>query len=337
MVEVVTMPKPNPGLLILALLASVAAGAEERRPPVAMPDQLIIGRHTFMDQGPPFDFYELFALRAAQGGTEVERVILTPQANPCFQPATVKRVTAVIDASLAQLLGDKNPCSVPERALRRERDRRKDRPVFSGADVVMQVTCGGQLRRIRVDILDRDLFDPDPRTPEHTSWTMQLLGRLDQATGPGVWDRPIFALPEEPAPRTALDSRLLDEVKRGAFDALFENAPDQPSFVYAQTQKDPPPSPTAELSTDAPLRPLSQVAVKYPPLAIMARIEGRVGLELTVTPEGGVSDLVLTGHPLLKPAVQAAATQWRFPAGAAAGQVFVGTVEFKLNCPSPAR
>jgi hypothetical protein len=38
----------------------------------------------------------------------------------------------------------------------------------TGADVTMQVSCGGQSRRIRIDILNRDMSDPHAGTPEHT-------------------------------------------------------------------------------------------------------------------------------------------------------------------------
>ena len=47
-----------------------------------------------------------------------------------------------------------------------------------------------------MDILDRDMFDPPPNTPEHASWTMALLARLDRALGLGALERPIFALDE---------------------------------------------------------------------------------------------------------------------------------------------
>jgi hypothetical protein len=64
----------------------------------------------------------------------------------------------------------------------------------------MQVGCGGEGRRIRMDILDRDMFDPHPATPERTSWTMTLLGWLDELLGSAVMDRPVFTLSEMSPP-----------------------------------------------------------------------------------------------------------------------------------------
>jgi hypothetical protein len=58
---------------------------------------------------------------------------------------------------------------------------------------------------IRSDILDRDMFDPIPNTPEHTARTMRLLQRLDDAIGPGVMEKPIFPIPDT-GESSAIDS-----------------------------------------------------------------------------------------------------------------------------------
>jgi hypothetical protein len=79
-------------------------------------------------------------------------------------------------------------------------------------------------RRIRADILDRDLFDKSPNTPAHTSWTMDVLSQLDEALGPGVWDKPIF--PATPAneltsPQRPSTLTILEELKNGSYDSHF--------------------------------------------------------------------------------------------------------------------
>jgi protein TonB len=51
----------------------------------------------------------------------------------------------------------------------------------------------------------------------------------------------------------------------------------------------------------------------YPPLAIMAHIQGTVVLEAILSKDGTVKDLkVLRGHPLLVPAALAAVATWRY-------------------------
>ena len=62
----------------------------------------------------------------------------------------------------------------------------------------------------------------------------------------------------------------------------------------------PPPACIAALTT-----------LRYPPLAAMAGVEGIVTLRLTRGAEG--REVVLTGHPLLKPAVEHAAAETSFP------------------------
>src|SRR5271170_2518782 len=141
----------------------------------APPDQFEIGRHTFFDFGPPSDYYELFVVHPTVNGTSIERITLTPPVDSCTRQAKLEVASASINESIAALLGSTNPCAIPEKELRRELKRCKKCLTFSGADVALQVQCGTQARIIRSDILDKDMFDPAPNTPEHTSWTMQLL------------------------------------------------------------------------------------------------------------------------------------------------------------------
>jgi periplasmic protein TonB len=60
-------------------------------------------------------------------------------------------------------------------------------------------------------------------------------------------------------------------------------------------------------------RKLRHVDPIYPEIARVARVQGAVVLECTLTPEGHVSDVrVLSGHPLLDAAALYAVQQWRF-------------------------
>ncbi len=206
------------------------------RSAAVQPGHFEIGRHTFFDFGPPFNFYEIFIVRPSATGTSVERITLTPPGQKCVAAAEVKAASASTSESVAKLLGDKNPCTIPEKALRRESKRCKKCSVFSGADVVLQVRCGTLTRLIRTDILEEDWFDASPHTPEHTYCTMQLLGRLDDAVGPGIMDRPFFLLPEKgEQPENVMDSPTLRDVSAAKYDALFQGAPDKPSIALRRT------------------------------------------------------------------------------------------------------
>ena len=76
-------------------------------------------------------------------------------------------------------------------------------------------------------------------------------------------------------------------------------------------------------------------APKYPRLAMLARVQGKVELALTVEPlTGEVRNVSATsGHPLLMPSAVDAATQWRFvPGSLQSGRLNV-TLDFSLTCP----
>src|SRR5208337_202153 len=268
------------GKFIGALLILCGPALPAERPPAtARPDHFEIGRHTFIDIGPPFDFYELFIVWATENGTSIERFTLTPPGAACMTPAKLETASATVSESVAALLGSTNPCAIPEKALQRELKRRREGLVFSGADVFMRVPCGTQTRLIRADILDRDMFDAAPNTPENTSWTMRLLGRLDQAIGgPGVLDKPIFSIPgAEELPAKDLDPETLRHLSAGDYDALFQGAPDKPSDLYRAAQIHPPP-PTVRLLRVVPTPPEVSALPEYPPLARLAHIEGVVSV-----------------------------------------------------------
>jgi TonB family protein len=313
------------------LIISLPALSRGKRSAPAPPDRFEIGRLTFFDFGPPFDFYELLLVRPAANGTSIERITLTPAGDACTQPATIETASASISEPVAVLFGSTNPCAIPEKELRRELKRCKKCLVFSGADVAMQVQCGNQTRIIRSDILDKDMFDPAANTPEHTSWTMQLLARLDHAVGPGVMERPIFLVGDKAEPSIGSESEVLRDVGLGKYDGLFQRTTVKPSDVYRAAQNRPPP-PSVRLASSSPAQPDLVVLPKYPPLARQAHIEGSVTFTVEVGPDGSpASFTLLKGHPVLSGAVKEAVSGWKFPKETTP-QLIQATIEFGLNC-----
>ena len=309
---------------------SFVSAAEKKSAPISTPESFILGRHTFIDIGPPFNFYEVLSVRRDGANTLVERIMVTPPGDPCSQPATVETANASLSIPISELLGGQNPCSISEKALKRELKRCKHCLVFSGAEITMSVQCGTQTRLIRMDILDRDIFGAAPNTPEHSTWTMSLLARLDKALGPGVLERPIFSLEGQPG-RTQPQDRDLEDLRRGTFDSLFVQAPDKPSDLYLKAQN-PPPLPTVTLAKISPFRPISETLPAYPPLARATRTSGVVSFTLVVSRDGGADNFQMTsGHPLLRKAVEVETTKWRFSPDAA-GRSIEGAIQFSLNC-----
>jgi TonB family protein len=317
-------------IFVVLMLSSCAISQNRSAPP--LPTGFVIARHTFIDVGPPNDFYELIFVRQATSGSLVQKVTLTPPTDRCYIPATVEVAQGALDEKVADLLGEGDPCVIPEKELHRELKRCTKCLVFSGENVAMQVQCGPRTRIIRSDILDRDMFDPAPRTPEHTSWTMHLLARVDQASGPGVLDRPLFPIDSQKKDGPA-DSANLQDIASGKYDELFKSAPDKPSELYRAAQV-PPIVPSVRLLSTTPVQPETFGLPGYPPIAKLAKIEGTVSFTVGVNEDGSTKDFsVESGHPMLRPAVQDAVGHWKFSA-AAAGRTVHGVMQFATNCPA---
>jgi hypothetical protein len=196
----------------------------------------------------------------------------------------------------------------------------------------MRVQCGGQTRIIRADILDRDMFDRHPDTPQHTSWTMQLLQRLDDALGPGVLEKPIFPLtPVDDPSKVDSSAHNIQAVAAGNYDDLFHGAPDKPSDLYKAAQVRPPPPGVRLLHSD-PVEPLEFIGPKYPPMARLADVSGQVTATLIIGSAGDATNVVFkSGSPLLHGATEEAVRNWKFPTSAA-GQSVETVIEFNTNC-----
>lgn len=313
----------------LLILSSVAA-AQTASP--SMPESLIIARHTFFDFGPPNDFYEIIQVDPNGNDLSVQRALVTPQGQACLQPPTVELSSGVLHETMARLLASKNPCTIPEKELHREQKRCKKCLVFSGVNVTMQLSCGGKDRQIRMDILDRDLFDPAAGTPKNTSWSMTVLKQLDTALGPGVMEKPMFSLGNS-EPSVPPRAGLVQRIEAGDFDSLFgEQA--KVSEIAQTAAKAPPPPPTVEIESITPVAPIPTGPPKYPPIARLAHVEGLVEATFEVGQDGLAKNIEFVSEPrgrLLQPAVSDALSKWRFPESALGKRGKV-SIRFKLNC-----
>jgi Gram-negative bacterial TonB protein C-terminal len=321
----------RPAVVTLALLSVCAITlAKDRKPAPPMPDRFVIGRDTFFDFGPPFHYVELLLVNPS-GGTSIERIILTA-GYKCTLPPKIEVARATMKQSVADLFGATNPCKIPEKDLNRELKRRKHHLVFSGANISMQVQCGGQTRIIRSDILDRDMFDPHAGTPEHTSWTMGILAQLDHALGPGVMDKPMITPPGDAGgPAQPPDSPTFQEIAAGKYDPLFPGTTDKPSQIYLST-KEAIPTPTVSLVKSSPFTPTAAPLPQYPASARAASVEGTFTFTVDVQADGRTTNFAVeNGAPLLRGAMEDASHGWVFPSQAA-GQRVVVIVEFALNC-----
>jgi Gram-negative bacterial TonB protein C-terminal len=321
--------------VLLLIGASTLLGGP-RKATAPMPDHFEVGRYTFFDFGPPMDYYEIYSVRAADNRSIVDRITLTPgyDTGSCHVPTRVEFASATLNVSVPALLQSVNPCEIPDKVLKREEKRCKKCMTFSGAMVNVRVTCGDASRLIRMRVREEDWFDSRTNTPQNTTWSMRLLGQLDQALGGSIMDGPKAKqiIPGFGNPENELNldwhTTAVRDLKAGAYDGLFP--PPQPSVLAEDDLES---SPTVSLVDLAPIPPDQATLPPYPRIARMAGVEGPVSFHFTVG-DGGVVGAAVTidkGYGLLQGAVVREVGGWKFPPSAA-GQVVHGTIVFALNC-----
>ena len=316
----------------ILLLACIAAAAQKHGPP--SPDSLEIARDAFWDIGPPFSYYDLIQITKTDDGVTLDQVLVTPHGDACFQPAKVEERKAVLRESMSDLLNGRDPCAIPEKELNREAKRCKNCQVFSGVNVTMQASCGGKERQLRMDILDRDIYGSHPQTPANTSWTMQLLSKLQDALGPGSEAEPMFHIgiaSRRPVP----DSDLVNSIRDGKYDDLFGKDAGVSSIVVEAAQP-PPPPPSVEVMSVEPIAPTSSEAPIYSPIAIAAHVEGVVEVAFDVDSTGRVQDVRFpegSRLALARLGVSDAMAKWTFPPSAF-GKTEKAQIRFSMNCPA---
>jgi TonB family protein len=318
-------------ILSAATLLSPSLISQDLKRGSRIPSEIVIGRRTFFDFGPPFSYYDIYLLREEGSTTFIERINLTPPGG-CSQPAQMERQSRVFPGPMLKLLGTKNPCDISEKALRREAKRCKNCLTFSGAEIAMRTQCGTQVRTIRASVLDRDMFDSFPRTPEHTSWTMSVLGKMENLFGNSVLDRRLFDLPREnDVPLHSGDEQSLADLSSGKYDLLLRESEIKLSELYQQALN-PPAGPSISISADFPVQPLASARLIYPPIAKIARIDGIVRLKIDIAPNGNVTDVkVDSGHPMLVKSARDALVEMKFPADSGFQDVPV-TLTYETHC-----
>lgn len=310
------------------LLLFNTCGAQVR----PFPAHLIIARHTFIDVGPPNDYYEVIDINSSGNGLSIERALITPSAGACLAPAKIETSSGVLHESIDALLQARNPCSIPEKDLRRERARCKKCLTFSGVDLTMEVSCGAEDRLLKMDVLDRDVFTGKSGTPENTSWSMDVLQKLDSVLGPGAWDKPMFSLVSPSTARLAPDP-LVDEILAGRFDPLF--GPNvKVSAIAQEAERGAIPQPTVALASIAPESPADPQLPPYPAIARAARVQGLVLVEFDVGPDGIVRNIAFPGDRrlgMLESGLEESISKWTFPRSSS-GSHEKAAIRFDLHC-----
>jgi TonB family protein len=298
-----------------------------------LPHSIVIARETYFDVGPPFNFYEVLTVDESKDGLTVERAVISPSGDACFQPPTVEIQSAKLQSSMASLLRDKNPCEIPEKVLNKEAKRCKHCLNFAGSNVTMHVSCQGKDRQIKTNVLEKDWFDKNPNTPEQTSWGMPILHDLDSALGPGVMEKPIFTTTDatsSSATKEQLNSSIAQALQGGKYDYLFDSKQSLSEMFRESLQ--PPRSPMVALVSASPISPSSSGLPKYPPIGRAAHVSGKVTVSFEVTQTGQIENLTfISGPKMMQGSVEEALKKWTFPASTDSHHEEV-VFNFNLNC-----
>ncbi len=317
--------------LCMFLFAYIFAAAQQK--PATFPSEIVISQHTFFDFGPPFDYYEVITVDRTRTGLSVERVLVTPAGDECIQQPTVEVQTGTLHGTMAELFENENPCEIPDNVLDAESSRCKNCMRLSGADVTLHVGCEKRDRQLRMDILDRDMFDRAPKTPQYTSLTMRIMTKLNQALGPGVMEKPAFAAitPNFHASSSNLrETMIVRELMKGKFDNFFDSKPLISELAHESKETKSPTS--VEFIEFSPFNPTSVELPTYPPIAEMSHVQGDVTVRFDVSQEGKAENLAFVkGSKLLESTMATAIAKWRFPA-VASGHEEQATINFQMNC-----
>lgn len=203
--------------------------------------------------------------------------------------------------------------------------------VFSGANISVRVQCSNGERTIPMDVLEQDWFLAHPGTPKYTSWSMQMLKKLDDVLGPGAMEKPIFPVSSSnsSAPQPQPDP-LSNAIKNGEYDTLFPGTTLKVSEIYAAAQL-PAPVPTVLLGS-TPIQPDAFVPPIYPPIAKAAHFEGTVKFHFKVGEDCAPEEITIDSGPkLVQLGIADAVKQWKL-CKAAPGQEIQAQIEFRLNC-----
>lgn len=237
------------------------------------------------------------------------------------------------DTAIADLIKDNNPCAISASRVRQDIRKHSHRAAVdddTAFGVVAQ--CGGKQIVHHFPygaVLDAKKLQPEVRRLRELSWDIQRIA---------FGDRDVFykTSPEEDEKLQAGGSAIVDELRTGKFDKGFpykasfvDDLKDYVGTVLGNTQQ------SGELEHADSYRFRSYVPALYPPLALQARIQGKVQLDLDVDARSGVVNgvSVVAGHGLLKPSAIYAAKQWRFEPNSVEGKIRV-VVDFEFRCPT---
>jgi TonB family protein len=327
-------------------MAVVAHGAQ---PPG--PSEFYIVSDSFTDSGPRF-FYRVLAVTQDGADSVIRYVRIAPVSPYCGARLMVQAAQARVQGkSPADLAGTNNPCAVKPGSLRAAVRQYHHRVgIFETVSFGIVAECGAST-------VSLELPRPENVDLERMKLSRPAIARLwdlrfeiaNYVFGPKDILRDVSEEDFLAVQRAA--EKLLPELISGRYDRGLAAAAKEmgmlkwrnPTFrSLLEGYRGPIPwneaqSGAVRLLNATNYRFASFVDPKYPPLALSARIQGKVELRLAVTAATGEVRIVsvIFGHPLLTPSAEAAAKQWRFEPNTVASRTVNVTLEYVILCGLP--
>lgn len=333
-------------LLIAALIAVVAGRGADTSPL----SKLYVVSAFFSDNGPAF-YYRVLDVKA-DGQNSIVRYSRVATVNLYCPRMIVQNVEAKLPHSPSELVRSSNPCTVKPNDLDAAvKKYTRSEGVFEAISFGLVAQCGASEVVLRLPISQKVDLDRLRRANPAMAGLWDLASAIaDSAFGAND----IFHDRTDAEDLTLQRSgeRVVPELISGEYDAGLVAAVranvgswKTPRFrdllasyrgvVTAEEAK----AGYAPKLLDASTYQFSHFIVpKYPPLAMQARIQGKVELRLVSEPVTGqvLNVEAVSGHPLLKPSAIDAAKQWRFKPNSIPSQEVSLTLEYALQCPGAA-
>jgi TonB family protein len=330
-------------LLIPGIMAIIAQGAE-----ISAPSQFYIVSAFFSDNGPAF-YYRVIEVKQ-DGPDSLVRYSRVATVNLYCPRIIVQSAEGrVRNTSPGELVKASNPCAVKPGALNDIlRKYARTESVLEAISFGIVAQCGSSSNVLELPISQTvDLKRLQRAHPK----LVRLWDLASEITDPVFGSKDIFHNRTEADDLTfqRAGEKLASELISGRYDVGLTAAVKgnvgtwgSASFRSLLASYVGPVSATEASISYVPQLLNAQayefshfVASEYPPLAMQARIQGNVELQLTLEPATGevLGALAVSGHPLLKRGAIDAAKQWRFRPNSIDSETLSLTLDFAPRCP----
>lgn len=323
-------------LLVVAFSLTSWAGNRTKREELK---EFYVAIDAVSDAGPFWFKYVLHA-EPIQEGTRVRYIRVAPADELCTDTVTVKAAGAILkETSVWELPGDLNLCSMTEQEVDEaiKPYRYKAATIWDTAAFGIVAKCGPHERLLKLPYTDEVDYDRLTRKVPQIKELYDLVYKvLKRAFGE---KSPLHDLTtEQDVAVQEKGSLLLEELRTGRFDGGFWKRSFSMQATLNAYRGTYVPAPREAQLVGTPDQFVKYVPAKYPRMAQLARVEGKVGLSIIISRGSGLVEKaeIVSGHPMLRESASEAARQWVFkPEQEGPFAPRKVTLEFSLQCPKP--